>query len=59
MPLVRTELNGAIARVTLDHAPGNRINFDMRAELAGAFERVAASDARVLIVCGEGPDLQF
>ena len=42
--------------ITLDRAPGNRINFDMQRELFDAFARVAASDARVLIVRGEGPD---
>ncbi len=29
--------------ITLDRAPGNRINFDMRLELFDAFARVAAS----------------
>ncbi|MEJ1979312.1 MAG: hypothetical protein WDN49_27640 [Acetobacteraceae bacterium] len=56
MSIVRVAFDGAIASVTLDHAPGNRINFAMRHALHDAFERVAASNARVLVVRGEGPD---
>jgi enoyl-CoA hydratase/carnithine racemase len=56
MPFTRVEFAGALARVTLDHSEGNRINFDMRGELLDAFEQVAASASRVLIVRGEGAD---
>jgi enoyl-CoA hydratase/carnithine racemase len=56
MVVTRTQFDGPIAYVTLDHPQGNRINFDMRAELRDAFEKVAASDARVLVVRGEGRD---
>ncbi len=56
MPFVRLDLSTPIAVVTLDHPGGNRINFDMRIELQEAFEQVAASEARVLIVRGEGAD---
>ncbi|QPF90381.1 enoyl-CoA hydratase/isomerase family protein [Bradyrhizobium commune] len=47
---------GDIARVTLDHPAGNRINFAMRAELLDIFDRVAKSGARAVIVRAEGPD---
>jgi enoyl-CoA hydratase/carnithine racemase len=47
---------GDIARVTLDHPAGNRINFAMRAELLATFDRVAQSEARAVIVRAEGPD---
>ena len=40
----------------LSHPVGNRINFEMRGELLDAFEQVAASDARVLVIRGEGDD---
>lgn len=49
-------VNGTIARITLDHPEGNHINFAMREELLDAFQKVAASNARVLIVRGEGAD---
>ena len=45
-----------IASITLDHAGGNRINFEMRGELLDTFERVANSEARVLVIRGEGSD---
>jgi enoyl-CoA hydratase/carnithine racemase len=56
MSFVCTQFVGPAAYVTLDHPGGNRINFEMRLELRDAFEQVAASDARVLVIRGEGPD---
>jgi enoyl-CoA hydratase/carnithine racemase len=56
MSFTRLDLDDPVATLSLDHADGNRINFDMRAELLDSFERVAASKARVLVVCGQGPD---
>jgi enoyl-CoA hydratase/carnithine racemase len=47
---------GDLARVTLDHPVGNRINFAMRAELLDTFDRVAQSEAKAVIVRAEGPD---
>jgi enoyl-CoA hydratase/carnithine racemase len=47
---------GDIARITLDHPVGNRINFAMRAELLDTFDRVAQSEAKAVIVRAEGPD---
>ena len=49
MPFIQVETETEIAKVTLDHPSGNRINFAMREELLQAFERVADSKARVLV----------
>jgi len=56
MQVAKLEIDGPIARVCLDHPAGNRVNFAMRAELKAAFEQVAASAARVLVIRGEGAD---
>jgi enoyl-CoA hydratase/carnithine racemase len=56
MPLARREFDGPVAKFVLNHPNGNRINFTMREELLDAFERIAASTARVVIVSGEGVD---
>lgn len=56
MNFVHLELEGAIATMTLDQPGGNRINFQMRKEILQTVERVAASDTRVLLVKGKGPD---
>ncbi len=56
MNFVHLEFDGAIATMTLDHPGGNRINFQMREEILHTVDRVAASDARVLLVKGRGPD---
>jgi enoyl-CoA hydratase/carnithine racemase len=45
-----------IARVTLDHPTGNRINFAMRAELLEIFERIDGSPAKAVLVRAEGAD---
>ena len=54
--LVRLMLDGLIATVTLSNPGGNRINFQMREEMLDAIGRVAASQARVLLVKGDGND---
>lgn len=56
MSQVHVERRGAVATLTIDHAPGNRIDFAMREDVLAAVERVAADDARVLLVRGAGPD---
>ena len=56
MARIQVNLEGAVAKVILDRSPGNRIDFVMREEFLSAFRRVAASDARVLLVKGTGPD---
>ena len=56
MKFIHLEFDEQIATVTLDHPAGNRINFQMRAELLEAFEQVAKSDARALLIQGKGAD---
>ena len=56
MSLVHLTLGGSIATVILSNPGGNRINFQMREEVLDAIERVAASQARVLLVKGDGSD---
>jgi enoyl-CoA hydratase/carnithine racemase len=56
MKFIHLEFNEQIAAVTLDHPTGNRINFQMREELLEAFERVAKSDVRALLIQGKGAD---
>jgi enoyl-CoA hydratase/carnithine racemase len=56
MKFIHLEFSEQIATVTLDHPVGNRINFQMREELLEAFERVAKSKVRALLIYGEGDD---
>ena len=59
MPATYLAIEGPIATITLDHPPGNRINFAMREELLGVFRKVAWSDARVLLIRAEGRDFSL
>src|SRR5260370_16324439 len=59
MSFIRVETETEIAKVTFDHPTGNRINFAMREELLQAFQRVADSKARVLVVRGKGTDFSL
>ena len=54
MQIVKVELSNATALITLQHAGGNRINFQMREQILSAVETVAKSDARVLVIKGDG-----
>ena len=56
MDFVKLESDGAIASVTLNKEGGNRINFQMRREFFDALKQVSKSEARVLLVKGEGSD---
>jgi hypothetical protein len=56
---IRVETETEIARVTLDHPTGNRINFAIREELLQAFHQVTDSKARVLVVRGTGSDFSL
>jgi enoyl-CoA hydratase/carnithine racemase len=56
MKYAHLDFAGDIARVTLDHPTGNRINFAMRAELLETFERIDDSPAKVVLVRAEGAD---
>jgi enoyl-CoA hydratase/carnithine racemase len=48
-----------VATITLDNAPQNRIDDQMVEELAAAMTRIAASDARAVLLCAAGPDFSF
>jgi enoyl-CoA hydratase/carnithine racemase len=56
MKYIHLDFAGDIARVTLDHPTGNRINFAMRAELLESFERIDDSLAKAVLVRAEGAD---
>jgi enoyl-CoA hydratase/carnithine racemase len=56
MQFIKLDLSNAIAPIKLQHAGGNRINFQMREEIFNAVESVAKSDARVLVIKGDGED---
>lgn len=53
---VTVDITGALASITLNRPPGNRIHFGMREELRDAVRRVATSQAKCLIVKAAGPD---
>jgi enoyl-CoA hydratase/carnithine racemase len=54
MEFVKLELGNATASIALRRAGGNRINFQLREEIFSAIESVAKSDARVLVIKGDG-----
>jgi enoyl-CoA hydratase/carnithine racemase len=54
MSLVSLERDGALAVITLDNPPQNRINERMAAELAEAIEAVEASDSRAVVLRAKG-----
>jgi enoyl-CoA hydratase/carnithine racemase len=56
MPFTQLDIGGPVATLSLDHAGGNRINFDMRVELREAVQRIEKSSARALLIRGEGAD---
>jgi enoyl-CoA hydratase/carnithine racemase len=59
MPVTHLAIEGPISTITLDHPPGNRINFAMRDELLAALQDVARSNARVLLIRAEGRDFSL
>ena len=56
MKFVMLDMNADVAILTLVHAGGNRINFQMRQEIFEALQMVASSQVRVLLVKGSGND---
>jgi enoyl-CoA hydratase/carnithine racemase len=56
MPFTHLDIGGPVATLSLDHAGGNRINFDMRVELREAVQQIEKSPARALLIRGEGGD---
>ncbi|MGD9944086.1 MAG: enoyl-CoA hydratase/isomerase family protein [Burkholderiaceae bacterium] len=52
---IRLDRDGSLALITLDRPDAlNALRFSMLAELAAAFDRVAQSDARALLIVGAG-----
>ena len=56
MPFTHLDIGGPVATLSLDHAGGNRINFDMRVELREAVQQIEKSPARALLIRGAGGD---
>src|SRR5258708_30858107 len=54
LPFTHLDIGGPVATLSLDHAGGNPINFDMRVELREAVQQIEKSPARALLVRGEG-----
>jgi enoyl-CoA hydratase/carnithine racemase len=59
MSLISLERDGALAVITLDNPPQNRINERMAAELAEAIEAVEASDSRAVVLRAKGENFSF
>ena len=59
MSLVALETDGALAVITLDNPPQNRIGERVAAELAAAIEMVQAGDSRAVLLRARGPDFSF
>ena len=56
MSQTRLIFDGSLAVLSLDRPGGNRISFEMRRELRDALNQIAKSEARALLIRGEGPD---
>src|SRR5438270_10189800 len=56
---VRFEREGPVASIVLNHPPQNRIGHQMMLELTDAVAEASASDIRILLVRGDGPDFCF
>src|SRR5258706_5569593 len=56
VPFTHLDIGGPVATLSLDHAGGNRINFDLRVQLREACQRVEKSPARARLIRGEGDD---
>ena len=59
MSLVTLETDGALAVITLDNPPQNRIGERVAAELAAAIETVETGDSRAVLLRARGPDFSF
>jgi len=59
MSLVALETDSALAVITLDNPPQNRIGERVAAELAAAIETVEAGDSRAVLLRARGPDFSF
>jgi enoyl-CoA hydratase/carnithine racemase len=59
MSLVTLTNEGALAVITVDNPPQNRINDRMGADLLAAVEAIEAGEFRALLVRAKGPDFSF
>ena len=59
MSQVRFEREGPVGSIVLNHPPQNRIGHQMMLDLTDAVAEASASDIRVLLVRGDGPDFCF
>ena len=59
MPLVTLHQDDALATVTFDNPPQNRINETLAAEFLAVLAKVEASEARALLLTTNGPDFSF
>jgi enoyl-CoA hydratase/carnithine racemase len=59
MPHLTHSIERRVATLTLNHPPQNRIDEQMSDELADALDAVGRSDARAVLLRGDGPDFSF
>ena len=59
MSQARFEREGPVGSIVLNHPPQNRIGHQMMLDLTDAVAEASASDIRVLLVRGDGPDFCF
>ena len=59
MSQVRFEREGPVGSIVLNNPPQNRIGRQMMRDLIDAVAEASASDIRVLLVRGDGPDFSF
>jgi enoyl-CoA hydratase/carnithine racemase len=59
MSLVTLTNEGALAVITVDNPPQNRINDRMGADLLAAVEAIEAGEFRAVLVRAKGPDFSF
>ncbi len=59
MTHIALTIDGAVATLTLNRPPQNRIDSQVADELSEAIDRIGASEARALLLKAEGPDFSF
>jgi enoyl-CoA hydratase/carnithine racemase len=59
MPHLTYSIDDAVATLTLDNPPENRIDERMANDLADALDAVGRSDARAVLLRGDGPDFSW
>ena len=59
MLLISVDFEGAVALITLQNPPQNRINEALAAELSVAIDKIEAGEARAVVLRATGPDFSF